>query len=324
MRADRLVSMMLLLHNHGRMTVRQLADSLEVSERTLYRDIEALTVAGIPICTQPGVNGGVFLDENYRVSLTGLNRDEAGVLLTFAQEPALKHLGLSEPLQSALRKLTATLPDSHRLASDRLTQRFHIDPKNWFQTLDRPSFFLELQQAVWEDRVIRVMYHPVENQRSERLIEAHGLVCKANVWYLVGRRPEPAAEMHNYRISRFEAVTVLPDSFTRDPNFQLAVYWRESCLQFERQQITAQPRFIATFEVSAENYWHFPAFLEGMYKKVGEPASDGWQPLEVTFTSEHSALRMVLSLGLGVRNIHPTHLAEQRRQEILAIAKSLS
>src|SRR5689334_12127743 len=150
MRADRLLSLMLLLHARGRMTAQQLADQLEVSERTIYRDIEALCTAGIPLYTQSGTSGGVFLEESYRVSLTGLSRAQVQSLFISGEARPLGDLGLGKALDDTLLKLFAALPSIHRDEVKRLRQRFYIDPANWFQIVEATSFFPALQQAVWE------------------------------------------------------------------------------------------------------------------------------------------------------------------------------
>src|SRR5262245_53049166 len=139
MRADRLISLMLLLNARGRMTAQTLANQLEVSERTIYRDVDALGAAGIPIYVQPGVNGGVFLDENYRISLTGLTRAEVQALFVSSNARPLAALGLDSAVEATLLKLFAALPSAHQMEVERLRSRFYIDPANWFQVVEAPA-----------------------------------------------------------------------------------------------------------------------------------------------------------------------------------------
>ncbi|MBZ0287993.1 MAG: HTH domain-containing protein, partial [Anaerolineae bacterium] len=164
MRADRLISLMLLLHARGRMTAQTLAQQLEVSERTIYRDVDALGAAGVPIYVQPGVNGGIFLDEHYRISLTGLTRAEVQSLFVSSSTPPLADLGLDNAVQATLLKLFAALPLPHQAEVERLRSRFHIDPANWFQVIEPSDTFPLLQQAVWEDRAVSIRYQVVEGE----------------------------------------------------------------------------------------------------------------------------------------------------------------
>src|SRR5690554_4763928 len=164
MRADRLISLMLLLHARGRMTARRLAEHLEVSERTIYRDIDALSAAGVPVYVQPGVNGGIFLDEHYRISLTGLTQSEVRALFVGNHARPLADLGLSQAVEDTLLKLFAALPTAHQAEVERLRSRFYIDPANWFQTAESSALLPVLQQAVWEDRALNICYQVVEGQ----------------------------------------------------------------------------------------------------------------------------------------------------------------
>jgi predicted DNA-binding transcriptional regulator YafY len=240
MRADRLISLMLLLNANGQMTARDLAEQLEVSERTIYRDIEALCMAGIPVYTQSGVNGGVFLDEHYRISLTGLSHSEVLSLFVAGDPGPLHDLGLSRA--EGLLKLLAALPSSQRAEVERLRQRFHIDPSNWFQTVEEARFLPVLQEAVWQDRQVHVSYETFEGQISERTLDAYALVAKVNIWYFIGKKP--SGEMRNYRLARFHTVSLLETHFYREPDFDLAAYWKAACETFEKvswQQLEISP-----------------------------------------------------------------------------------
>src|SRR5262245_7315559 len=196
MRADRLISLMLLLNARGRMTAQTLANQLEVSERTIYRDVDALGAAGIPIYVQPGVNGGIFLDENYRVSLTGLTRAEVQALFVSSNARPLADLGLNGAVEAKLLKLFAALPSTHQAEVERLRGRIYIDPANWFQNAEPSDLLPILQQAVWEDRALSIQYQVVEGDWFEGVVNAYGLVAKANIWYLVAEKSP--GEFRNY------------------------------------------------------------------------------------------------------------------------------
>jgi predicted DNA-binding transcriptional regulator YafY len=308
MRADRLLSLILLLHARGRMTAEDLAQHLEVSERTIYRDLDALSTAGIPVYTQSGTNGGVFLDENYRLSLTGLSRSEVRSLFVSNDVGPLKDLGLGKAVEDTLLKIFAALPNAHRSEVEQMRQRFHIDPANWFQIVEPTPFLTLLQQAVWEDRQVHITYRPVEGGIGERIIDAYALVAKANIWYLVGKKPE--GEMHNYRVVRFKEVNVLESRFVREPHFDLAAYWKESCEKFERASMEATPPYHTLLRVHPSTQWYFPGYMEGRYQQIGTPDADGWQTLRVTFTDRAEARSRLLGLGTNVMVIEPQDLQD--------------
>lgn len=309
MRADRLISFMLLLHQHGRMTARELSDQLEVSERTIYRDLDALSAAGIPIYSQSGTNGGIFLDEAYRVSLTDLSRRDVQALFVSAENNPLEELGLKQ--SAALLKLFAALPTAEQSEVERQRQRLHIDPANWFQVVTPSRFLPLLQQATWEDRRIGVQYQPVEGADSWRVLDAYALVAKANVWYLVGKKPDaPTQDMRNFRVSRLEEVELLDERFERDPAFDLAGWWRDSCERFERESQATNPLYHATLRVHPAAFWYFPGFMEGYYEKIGQPDAEGWLCLRARFHSFEDARSRVLGLGAHVDVIEPDALRE--------------
>lgn len=317
MRADRLLSLMLLLQRHGRMTACELAEQLEVSERTVYRDIDALSGAGVPVYTQSGTNGGIFLDEHYRVSLTGLSRSETLSLFISSDAGPLHDIGLADAVEDSLLKLFAALPDIHRDAVTQMRQRLYIDPANWFQRADPSACLPLLQQAVWEDRRISAVYQPVEGESHPRTLDAIALVAKANVWYLIGRKPDGA--LRNYRVRRLTDVILSDEHFQRDPNFDLEAYWKESCEQFIRQSALSNPPFYVQLKVSPEGYWYFPGFLEERYEQIGEADENGWTTLKVRFETFWDAHSRLLGLGTWVKVIEPHALHD----EILKTARAI-
>ncbi len=306
MRADRLIALMLLLHARGRTTAQDLSELLQVSERTIYRDLDALSLAGVPIFTQSGPNGGVSLDEHYRISLTGLSLKEAQALFISNDADPLKALGLANT--TSLLKLFAALPTAHRTEVERMRQRFHVDSANWFQIVEPLAFLPVLQQAVWEDQRIEVEYQPVEGQQGPRLLDAYALVAKANIWYLVGKKPEGTCDdMHMYRIARFQQVTLTGAHFDRDPGFDLVSYWREACMRFEQNAYEAMPPFYTCVRVHPDSFWIFPAQMEGHYERL-EPTGDGWISLRVRFRSFDEARRFLMKFGADVDIVEPETL----------------
>jgi predicted DNA-binding transcriptional regulator YafY len=317
MRADRLISLMLLLHARGRMTAQTLAHQLEVSERTIYRDVDALGAAGIPIYVQPGVNGGIFLDEHYRISLTGLSRAEVQSLFVSSKGSPLADLGLDSAVEATLLKLFAALPSAHQAEVDRLRSRFYIDPANWFQIVEPSALFPLLQQAVWEDRAVSIRYQVVEGEWFEGVVNPYALVAKANIWYLVAEKMP--GEFRNYRIGRIKTAELADTHFTRRVDFDLPAYWEESCRQFQRRSVEQFPPYHATLRVHPKAFWYFPGYLEGNYQQLGEPDPDGWVSLRVKFESLGDARMRVLGLGTGVDVVEPAEL----REAVLEIARAI-
>lgn len=306
MRADRLISLMLLLHARGRLTAQKLAEHLEVSERTIYRDVDALSAAGVPVYVQPGVNGGIFLDENYRISLTGLSAAEVQALFVSSGTRPLADLGLGSAVEATLLKLFAALPSAQQAEVERLRGRFYIDPANWFQIVEPSALLPILQQAVWEDRVLTLKYQVVEGEFFEGEINAYALVAKANIWYLVVQKE--SGEFRNYRIGRIKSAALTDQHFTRQPDFDLAAYWEDSCRRFQALSLQHSPPYPATLRVHAGAFWYFPGYLEGRYTQIGEPDADGWVILRVTFDSAHDARMRLLGLGTGIAIIEPGEL----------------
>lgn len=317
MRADRLVSLMLMLHHQGAMTAQELSEELEVSIRTIYRDIQALSVAGVPIYGRSGTNGGVYLDEHYRVSLTGLSREEVQALFVASDMGPLKDLGLGKAVEGTLLKLFASLPSVHRDEVERFRERFFIDPSNWFQFYEVSPFWEVLQEAVWNDRRVEVIYQPVESHSDPRVLEAYGLVAKANVWYLVGR--EAGKDMRNFRVSRFDEVWLLDGHFERDRDFDLAEYWLESCRRFEARMGETFPPYKTMLRVHRDTVWFFPAYMNNKFERVGEPDEEGWVQLRVNYESVGDAVARILGLGDGVEVLSP----EELREKVIETARAV-
>ncbi len=318
MRADRLISLMLLLNSKGRMTAQKLAERLEVSERTIYRDIDALSRAGVPIYVQPGVNGGVFLDEHYRLSLTGLTQAEVQALFVANNARPVADLGLGGAVEATLLKLFAALPSAHQVEVERLRSRFYIDPANWFQVVESSVLLPILQQAVWEDRALEMKYQVVEGEWFEGVVNAYALVAKANVWYLVGeKRP---GEFRNYRIGRIKHAALTDTHFTHQPDFDLASYWEESCRQFMEHSLEQLPPYKARLRVHPKAFWYFPGYLEGRYEQPGEPDINGWVTLRVTFESLGDARMRIL--GTGVEVVEPDELRDMVIETACAVVNA--
>ncbi|MEO3890945.1 WYL domain-containing protein [Nonomuraea sp. B5E05] len=227
MRASRLMSLVLLLQGRGGMTAAELAAELEVSERTVHRDMLALSEAGVPVYADRGRGGGYRLLDGYRTRLTGLDRAEAEALFLSGVPGALREMGLAEVAATARLKAAAALSPALRDAPVVAAQRFHLDAPGWFAGDDPPPAALgPLARAVWSDRRVRAVY-----KGAARTLEPYGLVLKAGTWYLAARR---ADRFLIFRVHRFGEVTELAEPFDRDPGFDLAAFWAGRSAEFSR------------------------------------------------------------------------------------------
>lgn len=305
MRADRLLSLLMLLQTRGQMTAQALARELEVSERTIYRDITALSIAGVPIYASHGPGGGVRLIEEYRTTLTGLTPDETRALFTLSLPAPLLQLGLGEKFKAALLKLSAALPDTRRADEAQTRQRILLDSSWWFQSEQEVPCLQTIQQALFQDRRLHLKVRwAVFNTVFEQEAEPYGLVAKANIWYLVyGRGGSP----HVTRVAQIAEAEMQPEGFTRPPEFELEAFWKKWCRSYE-----SQPPFQARVRVA-------PEALPLLAEYVGDRAraqvtraqateADGWVTLELPFDSFVTARTRLLGLGRAVEVLEPEAL----------------
>lgn len=303
MRADRLLSMLLTLQAKRRVTAADLAVQLEVSERTIYRDVDALSFAGIPIYTQAGPNGGVFLDEGYRTALTSFTQSEIQTLILGGDHPQLQDLGLAHISEQTLLKLLAALPSAQRDEAERMRQRFYIDLVDWFQFEEPDDHIPMLQQAIWEDYEIQFTYQRRDGSVSNRLLQPYGLVAKGQRWYLVGS--EDQNEMKTFRISRILDLERCENRFERRSDFDLVSYWQTSSQNYEANlMIDLSPvKIIAKIDPQAR--WYFTTSMPKHHEAIGDPDENGWIALSIEFSSMLSARQMILGLGDQIEVIEP-------------------
>jgi predicted DNA-binding transcriptional regulator YafY len=315
MRASRLVSLLLLLQNRGQLTAAEVARELEVSERTVYRDVEALSAAGIPIYAERGPHGGIRLVEGYRTRLTGMTEDEARALFLSGLPGPAAELGLGTVMTAARLKVLAALPTELRARATRLVERFYLDAAAWFSPDEQVPHLQVLAEAVWESRLLTVVYDRGD-EVTERVLEPLGLVLKAGIWYLVARRD---GEVRTYRASRIQSLAIRDDRFERPVAFDLAAYWLESSAAWERDV----PRLEVDVRVD-------PAFLEALDEQIGTEASraaetldaddpDGWVHLRLRLTYPHDAPARLLGLGSHLEVLAPP----EARQRVIALARGV-
>jgi predicted DNA-binding transcriptional regulator YafY len=229
MRANRLLSTLILLQLRGRVTAQALADEFEVSVRTVYRDIDGLSAAGVPVYADRGPGGGFQLLDGYRTRLTGLTPGEAESLLLVGLPGPAADLGLAEPAAMARLKLLAAMPPAAGKGAARIGERFHLDPVDWYRRATAPAHLPAIAQAVWSERCLAVRYESW-SATVQRKIDPLGLVLKAGAWYLVARA---GRDIRTYKIAKVLALDVLDETFTYPARFDLASHWRRELKRFE-------------------------------------------------------------------------------------------
>ena len=317
MRADRLLSIMLSLQREGRITAETLATRFEVSERTISRDVEALSIADVPIYTQTGTNGGIFLDEHYRTSLTGLSIAELRTLFVNADAGPLADLGLASAVEGTILKLFASLPGIHQQEVNRLRQRFYIDSANWFDYNEKPPLLADLQQAVWEDCLIVVDYRNYEGTISEQTLAAYALVAKANAWYLIAQTVKN--EYRTYRAARLVSLRVTKTHFERDSTFDLVRYWQEMSRNFEQTREATFPFYPVVLRLTVNAFDTLRDHISKRYEKLADLDADGWLTVRVLFLSLYEARMNVFGLGAEVQVVGSLAL----EQAVLETAKAI-
>jgi predicted DNA-binding transcriptional regulator YafY len=305
MRADRLLSLLLLLQTRGRMTADDLAVELEVCERTIYRDIEALSGAGVPIYGERGPAGGYALLDGYRTSLTGLTADEIRAFFMLNIPAPLAALGVGQELKTALLKLSAALPAERRGEEERVRQRFFLDATWWDYADEDVPHLHTLQQALWQDHMVDISYTMIQGIAVTQTVAPLGLVAKAGVWYLVYAH---AGRISVQRVARLSAVAGSAQSSLRPDGFDLAAFWTQWCAEYDR----GRSLYAVTLRVA-------PAFVPALPRLFGEraakalataraPDAGGWITLELCFESLYAARERILACGGGVEVVSPEPL----------------
>lgn len=318
MRADRLISILLLLQIHRRLTSHELAERLEVSERTIHRDMEALGMAGIPVVAERGTGGGWSLIEGYRSNLTGLS--EAEVQALFLSRPAglLNDLGLDKAEAAGMIKLQASLPLPHQHEAAVAQARIHIDLTGWNNVKEAVPTLPTLLEAVWHERKLSITYNRGECEAVERVLNPLGLVAKGSAWYLVAGVEDT---IRSYRVSRVQSATLLNEPCQRPAGFDLATYWKQSAAEFKDRF----PRYEVTLRVHPDFVTHL--YSVGRFsrvEKIAEPDADGWRNAVIVFQVEEMAVQGLLSLGANIEIVEPLEVREkiiEQAEQIIAFYK---
>ncbi|GHH16073.1 helix-turn-helix transcriptional regulator [Streptomyces rubradiris] len=310
MRAARLIKMVLLLQSRPVMTAAELARELEVSERTVTRDAQALSEAGVPVYADRGRAGGYRLVGGYRTRLTGLARGEAEALFLSGVPGALREMGLADAASAARLKVSAALLPSLRDAPDAAAQRFHLDAPAWFREPETPALLPVLAEAVWDDGRVLARYRRAEDT-VERRLEPYGLVLKAGVWYLCARVAGNGS-FRTYRIDRFTAVDPLGERFDRDPEFDLPGFWAEQAERFARSILRAE----VVVRLSPQGVRRLPHAVDPLAARTalaepGAPDAAGRVTVTLPVESEEVAYEQLTALGPEAEVLAPAALRER-------------
>ena len=307
MRASRLVSLLLLLQSRGGQTAAELARELEVSVRTIHRDVEALSESGVPIYADRGPHGGIRLVDGYRTRLTGMTADEAEALFLSGLPGPAAELGLGTVVAAARLKVLASLPIELRARASRLVERFHLDAAAWYHADEPVPLLGPLSEAVWESQRIQIGYDRGD-KTVDRLLEPLGLVLKAGVWYLIaGADGQP----RTYRVSRVVHTTSLHERFERPDGFDLAAFWTESSSAYERDT----PRIEVVLRLSGDRL----ARLRGVIgdrpfetlERLDELDPDGWLRVRVKLDWPNEVVSQVLAIGPECELLEPQELRDR-------------
>ncbi len=314
MRADRLLSILLLLQTHRRMTAGELARRLEVSERTIYRDMDSLSAAGVPVYMERGSGGGCLLPEGYRTNLTGLSETEIQSLFLATPARLLADLGLRQAAEGALIKLLAALPSVSRRDAEYARQRIHVDSAGWHRSGEVVASLPALQEAIWQERKVRFTYQRGDGASAERLVDPLGLVAKGRVWYLVAATD---GDIRTYRVSRVRDACATDEPCARPDGFDLAAYWERSSADF----VAALPRYPVTLRVPTDLLPHITGTLPpGRIEQAGEPDADGWVIMRVRFDIEEEAAGYAFRFGTQLEVLEPAALRDRMARTAASVA----
>ena len=314
MRADRLLSILMTLQLRARTTAGELAEQLEVSERTIYRDIEALERCGVPIFTDRGRSGGFRLVGGYQTKLTGLSGEEAGALPFSQVGVAASALGFEVAAEAARLKVFAALPALGRERAVRASERFHLDPAEWYQRPPTPPCLRTLASALWADQAVAIDYESWRG-RKPRVVEPLGLALKAGAWYMVARSRKRYAI---YRVESIHSIRVLPQRKVQRRNFHLAQVWQQEVLRFEaslrRERATVRVYDTAMSRISRLGADAAEAI------RAAKPDLEGRRSATIWIESVQHAAGLLLGFDSDIEVLSP----ETLRQELAMRARRVA
>lgn len=296
MRASRLLSLLLLLQLRGGQTAAQLAAELEVSERTIYRDIDALSAAGVPVYGDRGPGGGFQLLEGYRTRLTGLASDEAEAMFTIGLPGLAGALGVGQAAARAWNKLMLALPAQAREEAGRMGDRFHLDAADWYRVAEPTPFLPDLARAVLDCRRVVMRYESWKDERDWTL-DPLGLVLKAGAWYFAALYGERTLV---FKVASIRALEVTRQGFARPADFHLPGFWAGHLAEFE-ERLRPNRTDLSVSAVGRDLLSRLGAYAAEAVAAAEPADADGWADLTLPFENIDQAARLLLGLGPEVR-----------------------
>lgn len=309
MRADRLVQIVLLLQTHGRMTAGELASRLEVSARTIQRDLDAISSAGIPVYADRGRAGGWTLSPDYRTRLNGLSPAESASLFIGTTEHVLADLGLAAASTRATTKLLSAIPANARRDAALAQERVLVDHSEWWGTQEQAEWLPVLQHGLWEELRLRIEYG---NAPEAFVVSPLGLVAKRRSWYLVAQRDD--GEFRTYHASRIRNATVTDEHFDRPAGFDLARHWEQTTAQYFASLRDTPVRLRVRGTAGHRLRWAPNAVIDDATERP-----DSWWDVAMTFEKSYEARVYLLGLAGDVIILDPPEL----REDMIAAARAL-
>ncbi len=317
MRADRLLQVLFLLRRHGRLPARQLAAQLEVSRRTILRDMEALSAAGVPVYCERGRGGGCVLLEGYSTDVSGLSSGEAQALFAWTSRAVVSDLGLGSQLSTALTKLAATVPQPALEQADALAAVMVVDRRRWFAAAEEVPVLPLLRDAATGRRRVRMTYQSASAQRpGRRTVDPYGLVENAGRWYLLAAH---RGRVRSYRVSRIAAATTLPVRAHIPEDLDLAAEWARVRAQFEGEQASSVEATVAVRPAEVDRFRMVATMQSAqgrLPRTVGEDG--GWPVLHIVTRVRQATLGLLLGFGGHLRVLGPADL----REDMIAVARA--
>ncbi|MET4612261.1 putative DNA-binding transcriptional regulator YafY [Rhodococcus sp. PvR044] len=302
MRSRRLLDLMLRLQGGPGSTAERLAEQLEVSVRTVYRDVAALQAAGVPLWTESGPGGGIRLLDGWQSKLSGMTGVETSALMLLGVPGLAADLGLGEQTAAAEAKLLGAMPLPLRAGAELWRSRLHVDAPGWFGRAANAPHLATVARAVLDGRRVRIGYRR-GGREVTRTLDPLGLVAKAGIWYLVAAHRGAAL---SFRVSRVEAAVVLDGDARRPDDFDLAAWWARSAAEFDRSLL----RYPCRVRLAPAAWRSLPAVIGPEAARVtpGPADADGWVEAGLLLESEEVAVHQLTALGAGVEVLEPASL----------------
>lgn len=316
MRASRLLTILMILQTRGRTSAITLAEELEVSVRTVYRDIDQLSAAGVPVYAETGRNGGFALLDGWKTRLNGLTAPEARALFFSGLPGPAGELGLGDEAAAAELKLLAALPADWQVEARRMSSRFHLDPRGWFQPGHKPEFLKVVAEAVWAGTRLSIRYQSWKEVR-DRIIEPLGLVLKGGVWYVVAQREGNA---RTYKLSQILTLQPTGETFVRPKDFDLPRYWAESTKQFERDIYIGTAR-VRAGPVGRRKLRDLSETLKRTIDELGTDDADEWVEFDIPVEEPVWASHELTRLGDDVEVLAPPELRARVVENVTKLAR---